>query len=190
MKGKSQPLALAGAEDEESPNANPTKQRERNRPLLVPLRARERREDVLFPPGQRAQIILLEAVETEHTPPVPWDEAGPGDYDAGVVLEGLLAHLDWSRRGDGLEREWFWSRYKWLKRHHPRPAHSVRSAIGEREDPAREEAGAALLIIGAVANWLDLDEDETQNLALIFLDKIEGRPSSNPWRRVTIRKVA
>ncbi len=143
----------------------------------------------LGPPGQRAQIILLEAFETEHTPPVRWDEAGPADYDARVVLEGLLAHLDWSRRGDGLEREWFWSRYKWLKKHHPGPARAVRSAIGKREDPAREEEGAVLLIVGAVANWLDLDEDETQNLARILLEKIERRPPGNPWRRVTIKKV-
>lgn len=144
----------------------------------------------LLPRGQRAQIILLEAVETEHTPPVPWQEAGPGDYDARVVLEGLQSHLDWSRQGDGLEREWFWSRHKWLRRHHPGPAHGVRSAIGEREDPARAEEGAALLIVGAVASWLDLDEDAAQNLALILLDKIERRPPSNPWRRVTIKEVA
>ncbi len=90
-----------------SKSLDPARQRGRNRPLLGPLQARARREDVLLSPGQRAQIILLEAVETEHTPPVPWDESGPGDYDARVVLEGLLAHLDWSRRGDSLEREWF-----------------------------------------------------------------------------------
>ncbi len=74
-----------------------------------------------------------QAHEAEYGPrPPPWDEAGPDDRDVGEVVETLLLHLDYVD-GDAVARAWWWERFRWLRRCHPK-ARAVGRALERRRD--------------------------------------------------------
>ncbi len=78
------------------------------------------------------RVAYAQAHEAEYGHrPLPWDEAGPEDRDADEVVETLLLHLDYTD-GDVVAREWWWERFRWLKRGHPTKARAVGRALDRR----------------------------------------------------------
>ncbi len=139
------------------------------------------------------RAALREALEKEYPRPKPWDEAGPDDYDPAIVLEDLLTHLDFSN-GREEERSWWWARREWLKRCHRSRATKVGAKL-KRYTKGADGEGAALFVIGAMAVFHGLTDQESQAIAKALLARVrherlmESAKGARPWRRVRIREV-
>ncbi len=84
------------------------------------------------------RVAYAQAHEAEYgTRPPAWDEKEPEDEDSWTVAATLLDHLDYVD-GDVVAREWWWERDRWLDRHHPRRARTVKRALARRRSHARE----------------------------------------------------
>ncbi len=139
------------------------------------------------------RTVLREALRMEYPRRKRWDEAGPEDYDPEIVTNDLLAHLDYAH-GREEERSWWWGRREWLKRCHRSRANRVMTELKRQEGGANGE-GAALFLIGAMAVFHNLTDQESQAIARAALARRRPRVRramerfrKDPRRRVTERR--
>ncbi len=82
------------------------------------------------------RAALRQALDGEYGPrPRPLDEKEPGDEDPWRVAATLLDHLDFVD-GDAVARGWWWERFHWLDRCHPRRARTMKRALARRRNHA------------------------------------------------------
>ncbi|MFQ5874491.1 MAG: hypothetical protein ACE5JL_11915 [Dehalococcoidia bacterium] len=139
------------------------------------------------------RTALREALRKEYPSSKSWNEAGPQDHDPKAVTDDLLTHLDYAH-GRGPERSWWWARREWLKRYHRSRALRVRAELKEYMDGTDRE-GAALFVVGALAAFHGLTEEEVPPIARSVLARIrhkrlkESAKGTRPCRRVRIQGV-
>ncbi len=139
------------------------------------------------------RTALREALDKEYPGPKLWYRAGPQDHDPQVVMDDLLTHLDYAH-GREEERCWWWSRREWLKRCHRSRATKVGAEL-KRYTEGRDGEGVILFVIGAMAAFHDLSDQEARSMARAALGRVrherlmKSAKGARPWRRVRIREV-